>query len=114
MCQVMKSLNSPQDYWKVEMVSTEIQIHKLQEELERVTLENSRLLERSTVSVDGRRTTGKGQIFEKEGENSRLLWRYGILRRWETSEGVLGLSERGWHWESRGRKLEIKKKAGWQ
>ncbi|XP_068615521.1 5-azacytidine-induced protein 2 [Brachionichthys hirsutus] len=45
--QVMKSLNSPQDYWQVDRVSTELKIHKLQEELERVTLENSRLLERS-------------------------------------------------------------------
>ncbi|XP_034731177.1 5-azacytidine-induced protein 2 isoform X1 [Etheostoma cragini] len=44
---VMKSLNSPQDYWQVDRVSTELKIHKLQEELERVTLENSRLLERS-------------------------------------------------------------------
>ncbi|XP_072316461.1 5-azacytidine-induced protein 2 [Eucyclogobius newberryi] len=45
--QVMKSLNSPQDYWQVDRVSTEIKIHKLQEELEKVTLENSRLLEKS-------------------------------------------------------------------
>lgn len=45
--QVMKSLNSPQDYWQVDRVSTELKIHKLQEELEKVTLENSRLLERS-------------------------------------------------------------------
>ncbi|XP_061572368.1 5-azacytidine-induced protein 2 isoform X1 [Cololabis saira] len=50
---VMKSLNSPQDYWQVEMVNTEIQIHKLQEEVERVTLENSRLLERSTGEPHG-------------------------------------------------------------
>ncbi|XP_028436184.1 5-azacytidine-induced protein 2 isoform X2 [Perca flavescens] len=45
--QVMKSLNSPQDYWQVDRVSTELKIHKMQEELERVTLENSRLLEKS-------------------------------------------------------------------
>ncbi|KAM6935844.1 5-azacytidine-induced protein 2 isoform 2-T2 [Lycodopsis pacificus] len=45
--QVMKSLNSSQDYWQVDSISTDLQIHKLQEELERVTLENSRLLERS-------------------------------------------------------------------
>ncbi|CAL9705432.1 unnamed protein product [Knipowitschia caucasica] len=45
--QVMKSLNSPQDYWQVDRVSTEHKIHKLQEELEKVTLENSRLLEKS-------------------------------------------------------------------
>lgn len=48
-CPVMKSLNSPQDYWQVDRVSTELKIHKLQEELERVTLENSRQLERSGV-----------------------------------------------------------------
>lgn len=51
--EVMKSLNSPQDFWQVEMVNTEMQIHKLQEELERVTLENSRLLEKSTVRGGG-------------------------------------------------------------
>lgn len=47
----MKSLNSPQaqDYWQVDRASTELKIHKLQEELERVTLENGRLLERSGV-----------------------------------------------------------------
>ncbi|XP_011483346.1 5-azacytidine-induced protein 2 isoform X1 [Oryzias latipes] len=50
---VMKSLNSPQDFWQVEMVNTEMQIHKLQEELERVTLENSRLLEKSTEETHG-------------------------------------------------------------
>ncbi|XP_070823251.1 5-azacytidine-induced protein 2 isoform X1 [Chaetodon trifascialis] len=50
---VMKSLNSPQDYWQVDRVSTELKIHKLQEELERVTLENSRLLERSVEEPHG-------------------------------------------------------------
>ncbi|KAM4633022.1 5-azacytidine-induced protein 2 isoform 2-T2 [Polymixia lowei] len=44
--QVMKSLNSPQDYWQVDRVNAELTIHKLQEELERMTLENGRLLER--------------------------------------------------------------------
>ncbi|XP_029928107.1 5-azacytidine-induced protein 2 isoform X2 [Myripristis murdjan] len=44
--QVMKSLNSPQDYWQVDKVNTDLKIHKLQEKLERVTLENSRLLDR--------------------------------------------------------------------
>ncbi|XP_062278875.1 5-azacytidine-induced protein 2 [Scomber scombrus] len=51
--QVMKSLNSPQDYWQVDRVSTELKIHKLQEELERVTLENSRQLERSGEELHG-------------------------------------------------------------
>lgn len=51
----MKSLNSPQDYWQVDRVSTELKIHKLQEELEKVTLENSRLLERSGVSEGGKK-----------------------------------------------------------
>ncbi|XP_068452444.1 5-azacytidine-induced protein 2 [Clinocottus analis] len=45
--QVMKSLNSPQDYWQVDGVGTDLKILKLQEELERVTLENSRLLDRN-------------------------------------------------------------------
>ncbi|CAL8248610.1 unnamed protein product [Lota lota] len=44
--QVMKSLNSPPDYWQVEGANSELQIQKLQVELERVTLENSKLLER--------------------------------------------------------------------
>ncbi|KAM6995425.1 5-azacytidine-induced protein 2 isoform 2-T2 [Tautogolabrus adspersus] len=51
--QVMKSLNSPQDYWQVDRVSTEQRLHKLQDELERMTLENSRLLERSGEGPDG-------------------------------------------------------------
>lgn len=64
----MKSLNSPQDYWQVDRVSTELKIHKLQEELERVTLENSRLLERSGVSEDGRRELKRQErIMEKGG-----------------------------------------------
>ena len=53
-CAVMRSLNSPQDYWQVDRVSTELKIHKLQEELDRVTLENGRLLERSGVSESGK------------------------------------------------------------
>ncbi|XP_054897996.1 5-azacytidine-induced protein 2 [Poeciliopsis prolifica] len=51
--QVMKSLNSPQDCWQLERVDTEQQIRKLQEDLERVMLENSRLLERSTEESQG-------------------------------------------------------------
>ncbi|KAG7229413.1 hypothetical protein INR49_012804, partial [Caranx melampygus] len=50
---LMKSLNSPQDYWQVDRVSAEVKIHKLQEELERVTLENSRLMERSGEEPHG-------------------------------------------------------------
>lgn len=49
-CAVMKSLNSSQDYWQMDRVSSEHKIDKLQEELERVTLENNRLLERGVVS----------------------------------------------------------------
>ncbi|XP_047216842.1 5-azacytidine-induced protein 2 isoform X1 [Girardinichthys multiradiatus] len=45
---VMKSLNSPQDCRQVERVDTDLEIRKLQVDLERVMLENSRLLERST------------------------------------------------------------------
>lgn len=62
----MKSLNSPQDYWQVDRVSAEVKIHKLQEELERVTLENSRLMERSGVSKGGKRKLET----EKEGERN--------------------------------------------
>lgn len=62
-CPVMKSLNSPQDYWQVDRVSTELKIHKLQEELERVTLENSRQLERSGVreGVEKELERGRGR-----------------------------------------------------
>ncbi|KAJ8013382.1 hypothetical protein DPEC_G00052690 [Dallia pectoralis] len=41
--QVMKSLTSTQDYWQVDRVNSELKIHTLQEELERMTMENSRL-----------------------------------------------------------------------
>ncbi|GAA6229076.1 5-azacytidine-induced protein 2 isoform X2 [Lates japonicus] len=51
--QVMKSLNSPQDYWQVDRVNTDLKIHKLQKELERVTLENSRLVERGGEEPHG-------------------------------------------------------------
>ncbi|XP_034409206.1 5-azacytidine-induced protein 2 isoform X5 [Cyclopterus lumpus] len=51
--QVMKSLNSPQDYWQVDSVGADLKILKLQEELERVTLENSRLLDRSGEEPHG-------------------------------------------------------------
>ncbi|XP_030605878.1 LOW QUALITY PROTEIN: 5-azacytidine-induced protein 2 [Archocentrus centrarchus] len=51
--QVMKSLNSSQDSWQVERVNTELKIHKLQEELERVTLENNRLMDRSAGEPHG-------------------------------------------------------------
>ncbi|XP_076006437.1 5-azacytidine-induced protein 2 isoform X2 [Genypterus blacodes] len=59
--QVMKSLNSPQDYWEVDQVNTELKIHTLQEELERVTLENSRLLERSGEELPGLNGPDLGQ-----------------------------------------------------
>ncbi|MEQ2190755.1 hypothetical protein XENOCAPTIV_008591 [Xenoophorus captivus] len=49
----MKSLNSPQDCRQIERVDTDLEIRKLQVDLERVMLENSRLLERSTVSEVG-------------------------------------------------------------
>lgn len=49
---VMKSLNNPLDSWQVERVDSELQIRKLQEEIERVTLENDRLLETSKVSEE--------------------------------------------------------------
>ncbi|KAM9852420.1 5-azacytidine-induced protein 2 [Aulostomus maculatus] len=42
--QVMKSLTSSQEYWQVDRASTQLKISKLQEELEKVTLENSKQL----------------------------------------------------------------------
>lgn len=65
----MKSLNSPQDYWQVDKDSTELKIRKLQEELERVTLENNRLLERSGVSEGGKKELKrKERIMGKGGQ----------------------------------------------
>eukprot|EP00063_Salmo_salar_P065713 XP_014040548.1 PREDICTED: 5-azacytidine-induced protein 2-like [Salmo salar] len=43
--QVMKSLTSTQDYWQVDRINSELKIHTLQEELERMTLEKHRLQE---------------------------------------------------------------------
>ncbi|XP_026149159.1 5-azacytidine-induced protein 2 isoform X2 [Mastacembelus armatus] len=51
--QVMKSMNSSQDYWQVDRVTAELKICKLQEDLDRLTLENSRLLERSGEEPHG-------------------------------------------------------------
>ncbi|XP_077382828.1 5-azacytidine-induced protein 2 isoform X2 [Festucalex cinctus] len=51
--QVMKNLNSPQDYWQMDCVSAEQKILKLQEELERLTLENCKQLEKSGEEVCG-------------------------------------------------------------
>lgn len=80
MCPVMRSLNSPQDYWEVDQVTTELKIHKLQEELERVTLENSRLLERSGVRGGGEREVYKEErIMDKAGQgkegSDKRRWR---------------------------------------
>ncbi|XP_056299865.1 5-azacytidine-induced protein 2 isoform X2 [Pseudoliparis swirei] len=43
--QVMRSLSSPQDYWQVDREGNDLQILTLQQELDRLTLENSRLLD---------------------------------------------------------------------
>ncbi|XP_061529933.1 5-azacytidine-induced protein 2 [Phycodurus eques] len=52
--QVMKSLNSPQDYWQMDCVSAERKIYKLREELESLTVENNRqLLEMSGEELRG-------------------------------------------------------------
>lgn len=79
----MKSLNSPQDYWQVNRVATELKIHKLQEELDRVTLENSRLLEKNGVSEDREKRVGKTSEGYREQTTlkNRVLERYGISRK---------------------------------
>nr|XP_046196228.1 5-azacytidine-induced protein 2-like [Oncorhynchus gorbuscha]XP_046196229.1 5-azacytidine-induced protein 2-like [Oncorhynchus gorbuscha] len=41
--QVMKSLTSTQDYWQVDRINSDLKMHTLQEELERMTLEKNRL-----------------------------------------------------------------------
>lgn len=61
----MKSLNSSQDYWQMDRVSTESKIGKLQEELDRVTVENNRLLERGVVSDGHKKTTWRMQKDEE-------------------------------------------------
>ncbi|XP_013858848.1 5-azacytidine-induced protein 2 isoform X2 [Austrofundulus limnaeus] len=50
---VMRSLNNPLDSWQVERADTELQILKLQEEIERVTMENDRLLGTSKEESHG-------------------------------------------------------------
>ncbi|CAL8289459.1 unnamed protein product [Merluccius merluccius] len=70
--QVMKSLNSPQDYWQVEGAHSELQIHKLQAELERVTLENGKLLERCGVR---RTSAGQGVLRAKRDHGVRTVVR---------------------------------------
>ncbi|KAJ3598095.1 hypothetical protein NHX12_001609 [Muraenolepis orangiensis] len=50
--QVMKSLSSPQDYWQGEGAASQHHIHQLQAQLERLTLENSQLLEQSREPPD--------------------------------------------------------------
>ncbi|XP_040022396.1 5-azacytidine-induced protein 2 isoform X2 [Gasterosteus aculeatus] len=67
--QVMKSLNSPQDYWQVDSIGTDLKIHKLQEDLERVTLENSRLLERSGEEPYGLNGPDLDQTGDAKHEN---------------------------------------------
>ncbi|XP_077576617.1 5-azacytidine-induced protein 2 [Stigmatopora nigra] len=62
--QVMKSLNSPQDYWQMDCISAEQKILKLQEELERLTLENRRQLE-----MNGEETC------DLNGTNLEQMWR---------------------------------------
>ncbi|XP_061919457.1 5-azacytidine-induced protein 2 isoform X1 [Entelurus aequoreus] len=63
--QVMKSLNSPQDYWQVNCATAEHKIYKLQEELEKLTLENSRHLERSGEELRGLNGPNMEQICDE-------------------------------------------------
>lgn len=67
-CAVMKSLNSSQDYWQMDRVSSERKIDRLQEELERVTVENNRLLERDVVSDDSKKTQWR------KHKNNNAIW----------------------------------------
>uniref|UniRef100_A0AAZ3QZ97 5-azacytidine induced 2 n=1 Tax=Oncorhynchus tshawytscha TaxID=74940 RepID=A0AAZ3QZ97_ONCTS len=55
--QVMKSLTSTQDYWQVDRINSELKMHTLQEELERMTLEKNRLQEHCGVRLWGYRTS---------------------------------------------------------
>lgn len=64
----MKSLNSSQDYWQMDRASSERKIDKLQEELERVTVENNRLLERGVVSDDSKKTQWR------KYKNNNAIW----------------------------------------
>uniref|UniRef100_A0A3Q0T4Z0 5-azacytidine induced 2 n=1 Tax=Amphilophus citrinellus TaxID=61819 RepID=A0A3Q0T4Z0_AMPCI len=81
--QVMKSLNSSQDSWQVERVNTELKIHKLQEELERVTLENNRLMDRSAVSEtsESMQQTYKALCSEVNRLHSVLEHQTGLIRK---------------------------------
>ena len=53
---VMKSLTSTQDYWQVDRINSELKMHTLQEELERMTLEKNRLQGHCGVRLCGYRT----------------------------------------------------------
>uniref|UniRef100_A0A668AT00 5-azacytidine induced 2 n=1 Tax=Myripristis murdjan TaxID=586833 RepID=A0A668AT00_9TELE len=85
--QVMKSLNSPQDYWQVDKVNTDLKIHKLQEKLERVTLENSRLLDRCGVREDEKheersmQQTYEALCFEISRLHAELKHQTGLVRK---------------------------------
>ncbi|XP_072548677.1 5-azacytidine-induced protein 2 [Salminus brasiliensis] len=71
--QVMKSLNETQDYWQVERSSSEVQIHTLQEELDRLRLENSQLhsLCTATQGVSDIRSDSKNDDSQEVAQDCR-------------------------------------------
>ncbi|XP_075868603.1 5-azacytidine-induced protein 2 isoform X2 [Nelusetta ayraudi] len=61
---VMKSMNSRQDYWQGDRTGAELKIRTLQDELERITLEKSRVLERSVEEPHGLNGPDLDQTFD--------------------------------------------------
>lgn len=78
----MRSMNSRQDYWQGDRTGAELKIRTLQEELERMTLEKSRVPERSVVSESCKEEL-RGEAGE-DGEES--------AERQQTFQRFLGLN----------------------
>ncbi|KAL0963336.1 hypothetical protein UPYG_G00304890 [Umbra pygmaea] len=77
--QVMKSLTSTQDYWQVDRVNSELKIHTLQDELERMTLENSRLQERCGDSSEKCECDYEQKLADKDPRTKAVLQSYKAL-----------------------------------
>ncbi|XP_053530697.1 5-azacytidine-induced protein 2 isoform X7 [Ictalurus punctatus] len=63
--QVMKSLNETQDYWHVNREGSEVQIHTLQDEVQRLRLENSHLHTLCTRRQDVSESSVKNDEIQK-------------------------------------------------
>ncbi|KAJ8354290.1 hypothetical protein SKAU_G00218570 [Synaphobranchus kaupii] len=80
--QVMKSLSSPQKHWQVEQVDSELKIHSLQEELDRMTKLcgelQVRCKEKEETGNNVARSVGKKEEFN--ARDAEILQSYGELQ----------------------------------